>query len=332
MATRNWLGGQHSFFDPNAWSPFGAPIAGDVAIIGPGSASAANVASASGVAIDGITVLLDDGPGATGSAFVPTLSLSNAVIGSGTVVENAAETSPLLGATDTEQVLVGGMVWNRGTIGENPSAPIGNTLNIVIQPGATLVNGVAGRISGTTIAQLNIEGGRKSALVNNGVISGQGTTLDVGVAVSGSGSFDMTKGGNPGSASGTASQLEFHKAVGPGETIAVNDTTLVLDAPMRFLAKIDDTSVTPPGRFATNSAILLAGEQATALQFQDNVLTVWNGATMLADLRFAAGLNGGDFTLSNTTRGAEIAIAAPSGGSASATAQSGVVMPVIGHG
>ena len=329
MTTRTWLGGEHDFFLASAWSPVGAPVAGDVAIIGPGSASAMNLAQVSGN-LNGVTVLLDDGPGSTGSAFVPTLSLSNATIGTGSVVENLAETSPLPGATDTEQVLVAGMAWNQGTIGENSSAPIGNTLNITIQPGATLVNKVGGRITGTTISQLNIEGGRKSALVNNGVISGQGTTLDVGVAVSGSGSFDMARGGNPGSASGTASRLEFHQAVGPGETIMVNDTTLVLDAPMRFLATVDDVSVTPPSAFATNSAILLAGEQATALQFQGNELTVWNGATVLAELRFAAGLNDGDFTLRNTSQGARIAIAAPSSG-ALTTTQTSVVMPALGH-
>ena len=326
MTTRTWLGGQRSFFDPSVWTPSGAPVAGDVAIIGPGSASTANVALVSGRNLNGVTVLLDDGPGATGSALAPTLSLSNTVIGSGSTIENLAETSPAPGAADTEQVLVGGMVWNVGEIGENRSAPIGNTLNITIQPGATLVNGAGGRIRGTTISQLNIEGGRKSALVNNGVISGQGTTMDVGVAVSGSGSFNMTRGGNPGSASGTPSRLEFHQAVGPGETIVVDDTTLVLDAPMRFLATIDDVSVTPPGAFASKSAILLAGEQATALQFQGDELRVWAGAMKLADLRFAAGLNGGDFTLSNTSQGAEIAIAAP-GGSALATTQSSVVVP-----
>ena len=331
MTTHIWLGGQHNFFDPSVWNPFGIPAAGDIAIIGPGSAAAANVALVSGARLDGINVLLDDGPGATGSPFVPTLSLSNATIGSGSVVENLAETSPLLGASDTEQIVVCGMAWNLGRIEENPGAPIGNTLNITIQPNATLVNDVGGMISGTTISQLSIEGGHKSVLVNNGVISGQGTAIDVGVPVSGSGSFDMAKGGNPGSASGTQSRLEFHQAVGAGETIVVNDTTLVLDAPMRFLATIDDTSVTPPGALATNSAILLAGERATALRFLGDELKVWNGATMLADLRLAAGLNDGDFTLSNTPQGAEVAIAAPSGG-ALAMAQNGVVMPALGHG
>jgi hypothetical protein len=266
-------------------------------------------------ALTNLTILLDDGPGPTGSTFVPALALSDTIVGPHTIIENQVETSPFLGASDAEEVLINGTVRNNGTIAENPGALIGNELDISIASNASLVNSRTGVISGTTISTLRIAAGSGSLLVNDGMISGQGTTLDVEPQVTGKGVFAMSPGANPGSHTGIPSLLAFHQTVGAGVTVELNDTMLVLDSPMTFGATIDDLSVTPASAFATNSSIILNGEHATDLLFKNNVLTVLSGADTLAMLRFAPGLSADDFGLTNTAQGGRIGIVAPSGAS-----------------
>jgi hypothetical protein len=311
--TRTWTGGTNDIFRPEAWTPAGRPQPGDTLIIGPGTALAPADAEATSRSLIDLTILLDDGPGPVGSPFLPTLSLSNTVIGHGTLIENRLP-SPSFGASESEVIAVNRTVRNLGTIAENPGAPIGNTLNIDIGCHGNLIN--EGTISGTTISNLNIEGGIGSRLVNDGTISGQGTTMDVGVPVLGDGTFDMSRGANPGSNSGTAPTLEFHQSVDAAETIRVNDTTLILDVPLKFLATIDDLSVTPAGQFATDSSVVLKGRHATDLVFRNDVLTVRDGQQSIAHLRFSAGLNASDFLLTDTTAGSRIAIVAPAVGGA----------------
>ena len=326
MATpRHWLGGEHNFFAAGSWTPAGRPRPGDTLTIGPGTASAPNIAHVHDRALDRVTVLLDDGPGPTGSPFVPTLSLSDAVITSGTVIENAVE-SGVMGVSDTEAILVNGRVRNLGTIAENPEALIGNTLDITIGAHGRLINGSTGIISGTNISNINIAGGRGSTLVNDGTISGQGTTIDIAVPVSGRGVFSTSRGVGFGSSFGTRTTLEFHQTVGAGETIAVNDATLIVDAPLRFLATIDDLSVTPADPDANNSSVLLKGEHATSLTFQNDILTVQNGQQTLATLHFSPGLVADDFGLVDTSAGSRIDIVAPAPGAASAQALSSSIL------
>ncbi len=331
---RNWTGGEHNFYGASSWTPAGQPMPGDTVIIGPGSAKEPSVATVNHHTVAGITVLFDDGPGAIGSPYVPTLSLNGAMIGAGTLIENQAEESPALGASDTEAVLIKGTVRNFGTIAENPGAQIGNTLNITLADRGTLVNGAGGTISGTTISQLNIEGGSHSVVVNQGTISGQGTTLDIGVPVIGHGLIDMSRGGNPGSHFGTSSTVEFHQAVGNGQTIQLNDSTLILDAPMTFLGTINDLSVSPNSAFATNSAVLLKGEHATDLSFNNDVLSVRNGSDLLASLHFLAGLGTGDFLLTNNAQGAFIGIVTPTASAGTMQAMQSAPLsfqPILDH-
>jgi hypothetical protein len=327
--TLEWVGGKHHVFNAASWSPAGKPARGDTLVIGPGTTSDPNIAVVHGHPLNDVTVLLDDGPGAVGSPDVPALSLVNTSIGARTLIENQIESSPGLGAADTEDVRIHGTVRNHGTIGENPGALIGNTFNIELGHAATLVNAGTGTISGTTLSDLTIDGGKDARLVNNGTITGQGTTLDIGVDVTGKGSFVVSGGGNPGSHTAVPSTLAFQAAVGAGLTIDVNDTTLVLDQPMRFLATIDDGSVTPPSAFATNSDILLKGESATGFCFQNDTLTVRNGQQTLAQLHFTSGLTAGDFSLADTSEGAQITVAAPAQMS---LVESSTVMPVLAHG
>lgn len=325
MATaRNWVGGKHSFFDASSWTPAGQPVAGDTATIGLGSASAPNVAVIQNRVLDHIAVRLDDGltsatPVNIGPAETPTLALSNVIVASGTSIE-AGTVFSFGPSVLAEAITVDGFVLNHGTIGEVNG--YFNGLTITLGANALLLNESGGTISGADYNTLDIEGGSRSILVNDGTVSGQGTALDVGVAAYGNGVFDMTDGDGFATHFRHPSTLEFHQGVGEGQTIALNHTTLILDAPSRFLATIDDRSVSydggePVGRGVPNSSVLLKGEQATDLSFQNSVLTVSNGYDVLASLAFSTDLNSANFVLANTPQGASIDISSPTFAAAS---------------
>ncbi len=305
-ATRNWAGGSHDFFAPASWTPAGRPIVGDTAIIGIGTLANPNVAAARNAVLDGITVVLDDGSGALDPTTNPTLSLTNTLITGSTVIEEKDGSFPA--GRFAETIDLKEVVLNQGSIVTN--TPF-TTLNIDLADNTVLVN-QGGTISSPLQAtDLLVEGGNRTALVNNGTISGVNAHIDIGTATLGQGVFDVSE--NAGYDKGVA--VEFHREVGDGQTISITDSIVALDAPMAFKATINDHSVGyegNPGVLASNSSVLLRGEQATALSFLNNVLTVSNGADTLAHLTFAAGLNADDFVLTNTPLGASIDISLPS--------------------
>lgn len=324
--TRNWLGGKHDFFAANAWTPAGRPVPGDTAVIGGGTGSSPNVAAVQNAALDGINVVLDSGPQAATPGVVPTLALSNAIIASSTSIEVPPLNSYYGG---TYAIPVSGFAVNQGLINENGYS---NTLNITLANNTLLLNDRTGKISGFG-STLNIEGGARAALVNDGTISVRAETVDVGVPVFGHGEFNLSRDGTPFSGhQGLGSTLEFHQGVGDGQTIALASSELVLDTPLTFAATIDAQGVQHrAGPILTsdpplNSSVLLKGEHATDLTFQNNILTVFDGQTTLAHLNFAAGLNSDDFVLSNYPQGALVDISLPPLGAASGqTAQTDVV-------
>lgn len=314
--TRNWLGGQHDFFAAGSWTAAGWPVAGDTAIIGLGTGSGPNIATVRNATLGNIHVVLDAGTQAASQAATPTLSLSNAVIGSGTVIDGQTEFNVLDPSTQAflrnEAIAVSGAVSNQGTIDEQAFS---NELDIALSANAVLTNQAGGVISAANYDTLAIKAGAGAKLVNNGTVSGHGSAIDVAAAVSGHGVFALTAGSGFNSHTPNPSTLEFHGAVGSGQTITLNNAVLVLDAAPSFLATIDDRHVAyaggPAAAYAGNSSVLLKGGQATALSFQNNVLTVVNGANVLAHLAFAAGLARADFALTDTAQGARIDIASP---------------------
>lgn len=322
MATnRNWIGGQHQFFDANSWMPAGTPVAGDTATIGIGSASSPNVAIAQNAILSGLHIVLDDGAGSKNPALEPALSLRNVIVASDTSIEGTSNffatlASRSAGYNLAENINVNGGLLNYGTIGESAEH---NTLNVNLGKSALLVNQSSGTISGG-LNHLNIEGASGPAFfVNNGTVSGAGTAIDIGVQVWGQGTFNLTGGTGVETISPVPSTLEFHQGVGSGETVSLSDSELILDSPLSFLGTIKDTQLAPAGSAGTNSEVLLSGETATNLSFQNNLLTVFDGNTVLAQLRFAPGLAANDFTLggpenfvTGAPAGTSIAIALPS--------------------
>ncbi len=304
---RNWSGGQHNFFAPVSWIPNGVPEAGDTAVIGIGTASSPNVAVARNAVFDGLTVVLDGGPGAAGTtpAQRPTLSLANVAIAGGASLVARSEETPFVSVTSTaENIDMNKLVSNSGNIEETTSF---NTLNIDLGTHTALFNQSGGTISGSDYGAINIEATAGPAVfVNGGTVAGQGTAIDIGTQVWGDGTFSLTDGAGFNSVSRNQSTLDFHQAVGGGQTVSLTDSTLILDSPMSFLGTIAVPQVNPAGPFAGNSSVLLAGETATGLSFQDNVLTVTDGSAVLASLHLAPGLAADDFTFNAIPPGSSL--------------------------
>ena len=300
--TRSWVGGQHDFFAATSWTPTGQPVAGDTAVIGLGTASNPNVAALQGATVNGIGVVLDGGAGAADPAANPTLSLSNATIAGDAAITARGEVNFQSSTSPAETIAVQGMVVNQASISETS---LFDTLTITLANLSVLGN-MGGTISGSDYGTLNIEGVGYNQFYNNGTVSGQGTAIDVGTQVLGTGAFDLTDGAGFRSSGPHGSTLEFHQGVSSGQTVSLTDSTLILDSPMSFLGTIDDARVSSPSPYGGNSSVLLAGAQATGLSFQDNVLTVSNGGAVLAQLAFAPGLAASDFTFNSIPTGSSL--------------------------
>ena len=328
---RTWLGGGHDFFAASSWTPSGQPVPGDTATIGRGTGSNPSVAVDQNARLDNVAVVLDDGSGSVDTATSPTLSLSNAFIAGGTSITGHSSFG-YQPYSLTETINLQGFIMNQGSIGE---ASFANTLNVTMADSTLLMN--QGTISAADLDTLNIQGSGWNALVNNGTISGAGSTLDVATPVFGQGAFNLTAGAGFNSHFPHQSTLEFHQGVGSGQTISMTNSTLVLDSPPTFLATIDDLGVGPASPFSSNRSVLLAGEQATSLSFQNNVLTVFDGSNVLAQLGFSTGLTANDFAFNSVSAGGglpagtDIHIQSPSMGTATTqmaqTASLAVVPP-----
>ncbi len=302
MATaRNWIGGQHNLFDPNSWTPAGAPAGGDTVTIGLGSASNPNIATAQNAVLSGFQTVLDAGVGTPSSTTQPTLSLSNIIIASNASIEgtNTSDYPAIPGNTVAENINVNGLALNYGAIDDGIGKNVYfNTLNINLGNYTAFLNQARGTISAGDYGNLNIEGTNGPAVfVNNSTVSGAGSAIDIGTQVWGVGAFNLTSGQSYTSHSPKQSTLEFHQGVSTGQTVSLTNSELVLDSPMLFLGTIKDTQVGPQALQATNSEVLLSGETATSLSFQNNVLSVFDGSTVLAHLSFAPGLTANDFQL-----------------------------------
>jgi hypothetical protein len=301
MTTRTWNTGTGSFFDPQHWTPAGVPRSGDTATIPVNS-----IVTVAGHRLDGIDIRLD-GFSATPP---PTLVLDRAVLGANLnidVVHHGPRPGPPLSA-----ITVNHFALNAGTISVGfPQYDFESAnLSVTLEDNSVLVN--TGLIRSELACRMGFSGGDTSVLVNNGDITGHGSFLTFDVPVIGSGRIlaEASSGVSEVSSGPVATQLEFKQAVGPGETITLNGANLLLDAPMRFFAQIDDAPVesSDPSNNGTNSTITLVNQHATSESFEHGDLIVLDGCQVVARLRFADHFSAANFTLTDTAQGAVISI------------------------
>lgn len=301
MTTLVWIGGTGSFDDPNEWSPSGVPRAGDTAIISIGTATL------SMQKLDGFELQLQ--------SPASVLDISDVIFGKNFVLNAPA------GAGGTATLNATGFDANLGlilvgTVDQpfNFSPPFTiNMSDLAPSPGcsgaaAIFVNsGTIQDVGGQPFAI--VAQSPDATLINNGTIdlAATNTRVTIGVAVQGSGTISTGEVVIPVGASAdllsTVPLLEFGGAVGSGQTLDIVGSAYVLiDKPSQFHALIEGfaplpSSTSPPpywyGPFEPH--IILENAPVTSYAVANDVLTLWDNGSIVAQLRFT----GYDYTKAN---------------------------------
>ena len=146
MTAKTWNGANDAFNTDADWSPFGAPGAGDIAIINAGTVTA------SGVLAPALAIQLN------ASATSPTLFLTNGTI-------RAGDSITVTGNTSTATVTVSGTTVNSGNLTLTGDSP---TLVLDSSVATTLTNSGGINVTGSASILQDFGAGQ---IVNNSVIS-----------------------------------------------------------------------------------------------------------------------------------------------------------------
>jgi len=290
MTTKVWVGGTGSIDNPLEWSPGGAPVAGDTAIIETGTATALEQK------LDGFTLELASPAGV--------LDISDVQFGANfvLVVPPGAGGSATLNAT--------GFNANYGTIEMiDPAGPPSYsppfTINLRdLAPSADCSGAAAVFVNDGSILDKSgqpfaiVAQSADAVLINNGLMDLDAPFMQayIGVSVLGTGTIETGHAFTPApSALELASVpfLEFGGAVGSGESLVFDGTAHVqLDQPSQFHALIHGFQplVSPtPNQYDSfyQPEIILANTQVTNYSVSNDVLSLWNGTALVAQLRFA---------------------------------------------
>jgi len=300
MTTRTWIGGTGSFDNPNEWSPGGVPGAGDLAIISIGTAML------SMQKLDGFELQLQ--------SPASVLDISDVIFGT-----NFTLSAPG-GAGGTSTLNATGFNANNGLIevgslqdGPNFSPPFTITMSdLAPSPGCSgaraifVNNGTIQDVDGqpfSIVAQ-----SPDAVLINNGTIdlAAAYSRVSIGVSVLGSGMISTGENVTPAPSADlltTVPTLEFGGAVGNGETLDIIGSAYVqIDKPLQFHALIEGfaplpSPTQPPPYWYSfyEPTILLENTTVTSYAVSHDVLTLWDGSAVVAQLRFT----GFDYTKDN---------------------------------
>ena len=289
MATKIWVGGTDSFDDPLAWSPSGVPGQGDTAIIQTGTAIATSQQ------LNGFELQLQ--------SPASVLDISNVVFG-----KNFTLSVPL-GTGGSATLNATGVNVNDGLIeaatpsGEPEFVPpftitIGDQTSSPARVPGVFVN--IGTIDIATGQHFAILAQSSDALlINNGVMHLDAPFMqaDIGVPVQGSGTIETGHEITPAVSAlllASVPILEFGGAVGHGETLVITGSAYVqLDQPLDFHALIRGfeplpapTSPPPYPYSFYEPKIVLENARVTSYSVSHDVLSLWNGNSLVAELRF----------------------------------------------
>jgi hypothetical protein len=289
MATKVWVGGTGSFNDPTEWSPTGAPGSGDVSIIQIGTAIAQEQK------LDGFELQLQ--------SPASVLDISDVQFGAHftLTVPPGAGGSATLNATGFNANY--GLIQMVDTAGPPEFSPP-FTINLSdLAPSADCSGAAAVFVNNGTILD---ESGQpfaivaKSAdavLINNGLmhLDAPFMSADIGVAVQGTGTIETGHALTPApSALELASVpfIEFGGTVGSGENLLFDGTAHIqIDKPSQFHALIHGFQplVSPtPNAYDSfyQPELILAQTQVTSYAVSNDVLSLWNGSALVAQLHF----------------------------------------------
>lgn len=301
MTTEVWIGGTGSFDDPNEWSPSGVPGPGDVAIISIGTATL------SMQKLDGFELqlqfpasVLDISDVIFGAHF----TLSAPAGAGGTSTLNATGYNANLGLIEV------------GTAGSPPNFSPPFTINMSdLAPSPGCSGAAAIFVNSGTIQDVDgqpfsiVAQSPDAILINNGTIdlAAAFTRVSIGVSVLGSGTISTGENVIPVGPSAdlqtTIPTLEFGGTVGSGQTLDIIGSAYVqIDKPSQFHALIEGfvplaSSTSPPPYWydAFEPHIVLENAPVTSYAVSNDVLTLWDGSSIVAQLRFT----GFDYTKDN---------------------------------
>ena len=288
MTTKVWVGGTGSFDDPNEWSPAGAPGAGDIAIIQNGEASLAmqkldgfelqlqspaSVLDISDVQF-GAHFTLTVPPGAGGAATLNATGF-NANYGLIQVVSppGPQQFSPPFTITMSDLA---------------SSAGCAGAAAVFVNDGTILVD------SGQPFAI--VAKSPDAVLINNATMHLDAPFMqaDIGVPVLGSGAIETGHPITPAASAlllASIPSVTFGGAVGAGQSLAIDGVAHVtLDKPSQFHALIHDFEPNVSSSYVASfyqPEIILANTQVTSYAVANDVLSLWNGSNLVAQLRFA---------------------------------------------
>ncbi len=307
MTARTWDGSNSNFGNATHWTPSGAPHPGDTAIIKSGVVHASS-ADSSSVTID---------VGSDQPLSSPDLVLQDVNLGT---VSLHAPSGPASGPYPTRYAAfaVSGHVVESGSlaIGTTDPAAIGipGSLRIGLSPNASFV------LTGSALEQgsssVTVSGGAHSAFVNDGRFTDIGGTADFAVPVSGSGTFDLSRG------KFAAAHVTFESGVSAGEHVNVHSSsTLTLDQPSKFLGSIAEDPF---------ASLVLKNTAPTSASYAGGVLTLLDHGKIVASLHVGSAAGMG-FAVAQSGQDTIISTSGSVGSGAVQLAQSSMATPVLTH-
>ncbi len=132
-------------------------------------------------------------------------------------------------------ILIAGAVTNDGGLmegGRNSLGPAAS-LNIVMAPGATLIN--KGTLAAYPAGQMTIAGHGPATVENDGAISAAGGKVTISTHLAGVGNVYTSAAGG----GGFSGSVELNAAVDAGQTFHISQGTLQIDHPRSFLGQVD---------------------------------------------------------------------------------------------
>lgn len=287
MTTRVWVGGTGSLDDPNEWSPGGAPGPGDVAIIQIGEAtvsmqrldgfelqlqSEASVLDISDVQF-GKSFILSVPPGPGGTA---TLNATGFNANFGTI-EVVSPSGP--------QQFAPPFTINMSDLA--PSADCAGAPAVFLNNGTILVD------SGQPFAI--VAQSPDAVLINNGLmhLDAPFMNANIGVSVLGSGTIETGHPITPEASALLGASIPyiiFGGAVGAGQDLVFDGVAQIYVAkPSQFHALIHDFEPNPSSSYVAaffQPEIVLQNTQVTSYTVSHDVLSLWDGSNLVAQLRF----------------------------------------------
>ena len=224
MTVRNWNTSYGLFSSDANWTPGGAPAAGDTLYVSSGIPILFNETFGSAAVRSTIGLVSTDASQPAGLIAWAT-----------TLTDVTIDNTPPAGADFTGRHGVLGVIGTTtndgGTIEAGRGGIGGNSLDIVIAPGSTLVNrGTIGALPNDTMAISDYGG---SALENDGTLFAAGGKVTVGTDLTGTGTVSAGQGQQ------STGSVELQAAAGAGQTFDLGLAgVLQVDQPMSFLGQV----------------------------------------------------------------------------------------------